>query len=430
MQRQAGGGVPAVVLLLVAAGIFGVLVIMNSQPAPQLSIIVPTQGQATAVANAWEQILEQGFGNDSTPLPTVAIPTANFVAPTLALDSSGGVTPVSPADFNNNVNAVDQSFSVAVTPTLPPATVALLSTSIPLTEIAVTRPATSWQPPPLIPPISRDVLGRDHYYFRRPVDSSAANKGLFYYPFGSDGPPGFDMRIHTGIDMPNDIGQAVRAAGEGTVVWAGPGFQNSPSYGNVVLIQHDFGYQGQRLYTLYAHLAGVLAVTGQFVRMGDAIGLVGNTGNVTGPHVHFEVRVADLNSPDPATYGDTYNPVLWMASYVGTGVIAGRVTDRTGREVMDADITIRNWATGLNVDTTTTYIFQNTAIDVNPDPIWQENFAVGDVPVGRYEVIANVGGERVSKLINVIEGTTAFIELTPGETATDAPTEGDSSGSP
>src|SRR5688500_12229481 len=105
MQRQAGGGVPAVVLLLVAAGIFGVLVIMNSQPAPQLSIIVPTQGQATAVANAWEQILEQGFGNDSTPLPTVAIPTANFVAPTLALDSSGGVTPVSPADFNNNVNA-------------------------------------------------------------------------------------------------------------------------------------------------------------------------------------------------------------------------------------------------------------------------------------------------------------------------------------
>lgn len=411
MQRQASG-VPAFLLLLVAAAIVVVLVITNSQPAPQLSIIVPTQ-QATVVANAWEQILEQGFGEDSTPLPTVAIPTANFVPPTLALNPSIGATPVSASELNS-VNAIDQSFSVGVPPTLPPATVALLSTAIPLTEIAVTRPATSWQPPPLIPPISRDVLGRDHYYFRRPVDSSAANKGLFYYPFGSDGPPGFNMRIHTGIDMPNDIGQAVRAAGEGTVVWAGPGFQNSPSYGNVVLIEHDFGYEGRRLYTLYAHLAGVLAVTGQFVQIGDPIGLVGNTGNVTGPHVHFEVRLADVNSTDVASYGDTYNPVLWMASYVGTGVIAGRVSDRSGNLVMDADITIRNWATGLNVDTTTTYIFQNTAIDVNPDPIWQENFAVGDVPVGRYEVIANIGGERVSKIVNVIEGTTAFVEIAPG----------------
>lgn len=423
MQRQAGG-VPAFLLLLVAAAVVVVLVIANSQPAPQLSIIVPTQ-QATAVANAWEQILEQGFGEDSTPLPTVAIPTANFVPPTLALNPSFGATPISASELNN-VDANDPSFSVGVPPTLPPATVALLSTAIPLTEIAVTRPATSWQPPPLIPPISRDVLGRDHYYFRRPVDSSAANKGLFYYPFGSDGPTGFNMRIHTGIDMPNDIGQAVRAAGEGTVVWAGPGFQNSPSYGNVVLIEHDFGYEGRRLYTLYAHLAGVLAVTGQFVQIGDPIGLVGNTGNVTGPHVHFEVRLADVNSTDVASYGDTYNPVLWMASYVGTGVIAGRVSDRSGNLVMDADITIRNWATGLNVDTTTTYIFQNTAIDVNSDPVWQENFAVGDVPVGRYEVIANIGGERVSKIVNVIEGTTSFVEIAPGQTTAPTPAEGES----
>ncbi len=412
-MRRRAGGIPAFMLLLIAVSVFGFLIVSNSSPAPQLSIIVPTLGEPTEVANAWEQILQQGFGDDSTPLPTVAIPTANFVPPTLVLE--GGGTPLSPADVADNSG--DVQFSVAVTPTRPPATISPLATSIPVTEIAVTRPPTSWQPPPLIPPISRDVLGRDHYYFRRPVDSSATNRGSFYYAYGSDGPENL-WRIHTGIDMPNDIGQTVRAAGEGTVVWAGPGFQNSPSYGNVVMIEHTFGFQGRRLYTLYAHMSGVLTTPGQFVQAGDAIGLVGNTGRVSGPHVHFEVRLAELNETDPATYGETYNPVLWMASYVGTGVIAGRVTDASGREVMDADVTIRNWATGLNVDTTTTYIFQNTAIDVNGDPVWQENFAVGDVPVGRYEVIASIGGEPVRRFVNVIEGTTSFVELSPGDPPT------------
>ena len=107
-----------------------------------------------------------------------------------------------------------------------------------------------------------------------------------------------------------------------------------------------------------------------------------------------------------------------MVPYVGTGVIAGRVTDASGRVVMDADITIRNWATGLNTDTTTTYIFQGTTIDVNSDPVWHENFAVGDVPVGRYEVIANINGEPVTRIVNVIEGTTTFVDTRAGTAAT------------
>jgi murein DD-endopeptidase MepM/ murein hydrolase activator NlpD len=386
--------------------------LLNSRPTPSLRIIVPTQSDATEPANAWEQILQQGFGSNSTPLPTVAIPAANFVAPTLAINAA--VTPRSAADLGGDSGDATLQFSVAATPTRPPATIAPLATDIPVTEISVTRPATSWQPPPLIPPISHDILGRDHYYFVRPVDSNATNKGLFYYAFGSDGPENI-WRIHTGIDMPNDIGQTVRAAGAGRVVWSGPGFQNSPSYGNVVMIEHDFGYDGHYLYTLYAHLSAVLVVTGQHVEARDPVGLVGNTGRVSGPHVHFEVRVGEANSTDPATYGDTYNPVLWMAPYVGTGVIAGRVTDGSGRLVMDADITIRTRATGLTADTSTTYIFQNTTIDVNADPVWNENFAVGDLPAGRYTVIANIGGEPVSRTVTVLEGTTTFVEIAPGQ---------------
>ncbi len=418
MQRQ-GGGIPAFVLVVIAVAVFGVLVFFNSRPAPAIRVIVPTQAQPTPSVNAWEQVLQQGFGSDSTAYPTVAIPTANFIPPTLA--QGGQVTPLSPADVGSNVGAVTLQFSVASTPTRAP-TAAPLATDIPLTEISVTRPSTSWQPPPLIPPISHDILGRDHYYFRRPVDSNATNKGLFYYPFGTDGPENA-WRIHTGIDMPNPIGQTVRAAGEGTIVWAGPSFQSTFSYGNVVMIEHDFGFDGRRLYTLYAHLSAVLVVTGEFVQEGDPIGLVGNTGRVTGPHVHFEVRLGDLNSTDQPTYGDTYNPVLWMAPYVGTGVIAGRVTDSGGRVVNDADVTIRNWATGLNTDTTTTYVFQGTSIDVNSDPVWDENFAVGDVPVGRYQVIANINGEPVTRIVNVIEGTTAFVDLAPGQPATPQPAD-------
>jgi hypothetical protein len=93
-------------------------------------------------------------------------------------------------------------------------------------------------------------------------------------------------------------------------------------------------------------------------------------------------------------------------------VIAGRALDRNGEYIQDVDITLRNWSTGLVEDTTTSYVFPGTPSDVNPDPVWQENFAFADVPVGRYEVIANLDGRRLSKIIDVREGTTSLVELT------------------
>lgn len=404
MQRQ-GSGIPALLLIVIAIGGFIVILWQNAQPAPPLRVIVPTQGLPTAQVNAWEAILREGFGSDSTPLPTVAIPTGQFIPPTLPISQSE-INPFAPEDLGGALLRETPIVSAA-TPTLPPPTAQPLVTNIPVTAVSVTEAPRQWQPPPLIPPISRDPLGRDHYWFQRPVDSNANNQGLFYYPYGSDGPENL-WRIHAGIDMPNPIGETVRAAGSGVVTWAADGvFQDTYSYGNVVRIEHDFGYNGQPLYTLYAHLSAVLVTRGQRVEAGDPIGLVGNTGRVTGPHVHFEVRMGE------DSYGSTYNPVLWMVPYVGRGTIAGRVTDRSGRPVMDADVTVREFARGLVIDTTTTYIYAGTGVDVNSDPEWNENFVVGDVPVGRYEVIANIDGERVSGFVNVIEGTTAFIELTP-----------------
>lgn len=408
MGRQ-GGGLPALLLILVALIGFGYVLWQNAQPAPALRVILPTQGQPTEEISSWQSVLSEGFGADSTPLPTVAIPTAPFIPPTLPVVNPANLQPIDAANVNSGPTTVAQA--VGVTPTPPPPTIAPLITAQPLTAVFVTRAPQNWQPPPLIPPLSRDPLGRDHYWFVRPVDSNANNQGLFYYPYGSDGPED-NLRIHAGLDMPNPIGETVRAAGSGVVTWAGDNFQETFSYGNVVRLEHDFGYDGQPLYTIYAHLSAVLVAPGQVVRAGDPIGLVGNTGRVSGPHVHFEVRMGE------DFYGSTYNPLLWMVPYVGTGTIAGRVVDRSGALVMDADVTIREFARGLVTDTTTTYIFQGTQIDVNNDPAWQENFVVGDVPVGRYDVIAVIGGERVTARVNVIEGTTAFVELRPGGTST------------
>lgn len=413
MGRQ--GSLPAVLLVLVAVGGFGFVVWRNAQPVPAVRTIIPTEQQPTADSGSgWQAILRAGFGSNSTPLPTIQPPLTPFVPPTIALGSDTNLIPIPPADVSSSLRP---TLNAIVTPTRPASSPSPAATGeLAITAQSVTRPPSVWQPPPLNPPISRDPLGRDHYWFIRPVDSNATNYALFSYPYGSRGPfKDNPLRVHNGIDMPNPVGQTVRAAGSGTVLWAGSGFQNTSSYGNAVFIEHDFSYRGQPIYTVYAHLSAVIAAPGQIVNAGDPIGLVGNTGRVSGPHVHFEVRLGGQR------YGDTVNPLLWMVPYVGHGVIAGRVVNWRGDLLDDEIVTVRDWRTGLVIDSTTTYIYEDTPSDVNADPLWRENFVVADVPVGRYEVITNVDGQRVSKITDVTEGMTSFVDLSPAAPATAQP---------
>lgn len=89
-------------------------------------------------------------------------------------------------------------------------------------------------------------------------------------------------KLHTGIDIGAAAGTAVLAANNGTVIKAG--WNNS--YGNVVMIDHGGG-----IVTLYAHNSKLLVSTGDVVAKGQKIALAGTTGDSTGPHIHFEVRV-------------------------------------------------------------------------------------------------------------------------------------------
>ncbi|XQR04692.1 peptidoglycan DD-metalloendopeptidase family protein [Acetobacterium wieringae] len=89
-----------------------------------------------------------------------------------------------------------------------------------------------------------------------------------------------EQQYHSGIDIGAGMGESVMAAGMGEVIFAGDG----GGYGNMVKIDH-----GDGLITAYAHLSSILASVGDLVDAGDIIGLVGSTGNSTGPHLHFEI---------------------------------------------------------------------------------------------------------------------------------------------
>ncbi len=99
-------------------------------------------------------------------------------------------------------------------------------------------------------------------------------------------------RMHEGIDIAVSTGTPVRAAASGTVIhsgWLG-------GYGNLVVVDH-----GNGLATAYAHNSSLLVGVGQSVSQGDTLSLAGSTGNSSGPHVHFEVRVNGV-AVDPLLY--------------------------------------------------------------------------------------------------------------------------------
>ncbi|MEU2518355.1 M23 family metallopeptidase [Streptomyces pseudogriseolus] len=108
---------------------------------------------------------------------------------------------------------------------------------------------------------------------------------------------------HSGQDYAVPTGTPVMAAHGGTVVKAGGnGAGDGPAYGNAIVIKH-----GNKTYSQYAHLSSVKVKVGQVVKTGQKIALSGNTGNSSGPHLHFEIRTTP-------NYGSAVNPVTFLKS--------------------------------------------------------------------------------------------------------------------
>lgn len=282
---------------------------------------------------------------------------------------------------------------------LPPTAVRAVA-SDPVEFIASTQEialVSDWRPP--LYPTPWAPTPYDHFFFASPIAANEINIPVQDYRYGG---VFFENVVHTGVDIPAPRGTPVHAAGAGTVVWAGygvyrEGYDITDPYGLAVTIKHDFGYQNQDLYTIYGHLNRIDVVEGQHVESGDLLGLVGETGKVTGPHLHFEIRVSK-NS-----FFTTRNPELWLVPPMGWGVIAGRVMNTGSQLISDQMIIITNPTTEEN-----SFAWSYGKTSVNSDQYYRENLVVGDIPAGVYRLRAAFGGVYYSTEITVYPGMVSY----------------------
>lgn len=179
--------------------------------------------------------------------------------------------------------------------TLPMAAPDLAASALLRLETEDTAPA--WSKPGLTPgeketpeteqtPAQRD-LGLS--------DSMTPVMGVLTSIYGMrDHPIDGEKKMHDGIDLAADTGTAVLAFADGKVDYIG----ESPAYGMYLQLRHDNGVT-----TFYAHCSELCVQKGQTVKMGDVVARVGDTGNTTGPHLHFEMK-QNGKFVDPQPYID------------------------------------------------------------------------------------------------------------------------------
>jgi murein DD-endopeptidase MepM/ murein hydrolase activator NlpD len=259
-------------------------------------------------------------------------------------------------------------------------------------------PVSAWRPPLYPAPWA---LGEyDHFYFQRPIAANEINWPVADYRYGGIF---FDDVVHSGVDIDAPLDTPVMAAADGQVIWAGYGLLvgtegTDDGYGLAVAIKHDFGYEGQRLYTIYAHMSSINVVDNQMVKTGEQIGYVGTTGHTTGPHLHFEVREG------ANVYDDTRNPELWLAPPQGWGILVGRIMDETGKKLSHIAMHVKNMDTEREWEVRTYGIGS-----INSDDHYNENLVLSDLPAGKYKIWIDYKGTILYYKFQIYPGSVTFI---------------------
>jgi murein DD-endopeptidase MepM/ murein hydrolase activator NlpD len=286
--------------------------------------------------------------------------------------------------------------------TSTPAPMVQTTATQPPLEITFPTPGTGlvpiWRPP--LEPAPWALGPHDHFYFVRPILVNEVNWPLNNYRYGYIFPD--SDAIHTGVDIDAPRGTIIHAAASGTVVWAGFGLLSGDQgnkedpYGMAVVVRHDFGFEGHRLSTVYAHMEQVLVQVGQKVQAGDDLGLVGDTGFTTGPHVHFEVRLETDN------YFTTRNPELWMVPPEGDGVLVGRLlnTDGSWLDAHSVDV--------IGQDRSDNQVFTYAATGIYHDDYYQENLVLSDLPAGNYTVKVSYDDKEYDLKIAIHSGAISY----------------------
>ena len=128
----------------------------------------------------------------------------------------------------------------------------------------------------------------DSLPFGNPIDSIIVNSryGWRFHPVDSC------YKFHTGVDFNANMNTPIFSSGSGVVIFTGW----KSGYGKTIMLKHPFDN-----ISLYAHLNKILVDSGQFISKGDTIALSGRTGKVSGPHLHYELRIKD-KSINPFEY--------------------------------------------------------------------------------------------------------------------------------
>lgn len=245
------------------------------------------------------------------------------------------------------------------------------------------------------------LTSHDHFYFTHPLATATNHHLNTDYRYGYFYPE--EDAVHTGIDIIGSQGDPVLAAAPGKVIFAGYGLLNGANstndpYGLAVMIRHDFTFEGYTIYSVYAHLGKTSVSKGDWVETGDQVGVIGMTGNTSGPHLHFEIRIENQD-------GDkVQNPELWIAPLVGHGVLAGRVETSYGVLLTTKTLWLKSLETG-KTQTLISYAPKTRQVD----DYYRENFAAGDLPVGYYEISAYYNGIFYKQTIYIAPGAVNYI---------------------
>lgn len=279
--------------------------------------------------------------------------------------------------------------------------------SIPSAEISPTQPLTlatresavATVPVPIATPIPCDPTTTDFCLvdwkaaFQNPLGPNSPLTIARSYPYGSteDG----QRDPHHGVDLESKEGDSVYAPASGVVIYAGRDHERiytpwDDYYGNLVVIQHE-----GEVFTLYGHLSQIYVSVGMQVNNGDVIAAVGHTGVAIGSHLHFEVRTGGEGSD----FFSTENPELWLPLDDGKGAIS--ITLKTASSMkVERNLAIYRYAPGTNTSEKKYYLatypkgFEHNG----------EDFAVSDLPPGRYRIAFSDSGGLYERVVVVEAG--------------------------
>lgn len=321
---------------------------------------------------------------------------ATIVTTSLDIDPVPSEEKQNPAEYSMQMVEYTPAVEVPLSEASAPEDILELSFPTPIVEAV-----SLWRPPLYEVPWSLGPF--DHFYFSRPIAADEINWPLPNYRYGGVF-FGTDI-VHTGIDIPAPRGSTVIAAGKGQVIWAGYGLfygNNHPDdpYGLAVSIEHDFGYKGNKLYTIYAHLDRIDVEIGQEVQVGTPLGIVGMTGFTTGPHLHFEVRIED-NS-----FYTTRNPELWIAPPQGWGVLVGDFRNTNRSFLTQHPVYVQSLETGKKWE-----VITYGPVTVHKDEYYQENLAISDLPAGAYEVSLTYLDDQYDCQVWIHPGAVTFVSF-------------------